>query len=106
MKTSPRFLASILCLLFIFPIAWQSLHQYSHVHDHSEAAVPSAIAFSGHEGQCPVCAYEFAKFEPSEQLFSLVSSAFFTRVIQSPVTPRPDSFAGFCISLRAPPETC
>jgi hypothetical protein len=103
MKRSQGHIAFAFCLLFAFPIVWQTVHMYNHAHHRSFEAVAEAQALTGHEGQCPICAYEFAKYEDGEHVIVLSPEVHGSLFLLPEISLYPDAFSGFNLSLRGPP---
>lgn len=104
MKRSQGHIAFAFCLLFAFPIVWQTVHMYHHAQHRSFEAVAEAQALTGHEGQCPICAYEFAKYEDSEHVIVLSPKVHGSLFLLPEISLHPDAFSGFNLSLRGPPS--
>lgn len=103
MRRLSRNIAIVFCLIFLFPVIWQSVHQVNHALQHHCQACPDDLHFSLPEDACAICAYEFAKFEESTDLTWMPQPVFSSFLFQPQITVRPESFRGFHFCLRAPP---
>jgi hypothetical protein len=103
MRKFSRNIALVFCLIFLFPVVWQSVHQVSHALNHHCQACPDDLHFSLLEEECAICAYEFAKFEESSNSTWLPQLSFLSFRFQPEITVCPEYFHGFHFCLRAPP---
>lgn len=106
MSRSSRNIAFSLCLVFFFPVAWQSVHRYQHAGHRHHTDPGKPVQIGHYETQCAICAYEFAKTDRFEKSFSLNPSDYHCFVAHYFLQATPESFSGYHFSLRAPPAPC
>lgn len=98
-------IAIIFCLIFLFPIIWQSGHQFNHALQHRYHSCTDDLQYAVFESECAICSYEFAKCEESSDVTWLPQPVFFSFRFHTEIIPCLDSFRGFHFCLRAPPLT-
>jgi len=106
MIRTSRNIAFSLCLVFFFPVAWQSVHRYQHAGHRHHTDPGKQVQIGHYETQCAICAYEFAKTDRSEKALSLNPSGYHAIVVPYFLQAAPEFFSGYYFTLRAPPALC
>lgn len=103
MSRTRGYIAFAFGVLFAFPIVWQTVHIYHHAQHRSFMALPERHALGSHEGQCPICSYEFAKYEDGEKVIALSPQSPISLFPTPKISSRQVGFTGFNLNFRGPP---